>query len=74
VVDRGIKGLLVPVRGCLLDGLGGSLNPGKSGTGSFGRGSCQGRLRKPLGGPQGVFEGGLGKVEGECDGRVHGAG
>ena len=61
MVDRGIKGLLAPVRGC-------SLNPGKSGTGSFGSRSCQGRLRKPAGGLQGVFERGFGKVEGKRDG------
>ena len=68
MVDRGIKGLLVPTGGCVLDGLGCSLDTGKGGAGSFGSGSCQGGVLKPAGGLQCVFEGGFGKVEGERDG------
>lgn len=68
MVDRGIKAVLITAGGCVLDGVRGSLNPGKSGPSSFGSCSCQGRLRKPVGGPQGVFERGFGKVEGERNG------
>ena len=68
MVDRGIKGVLVSAGGCLLDYVRGSLDTGKRGAGSFGGGSCQGGVGKPVGGPQGVFERGFGKVEGERNG------
>ena len=55
MVDRGIKGVLVSAGGCLLDYVRGSLDTGKRGAGSFGRGSCQGWVLKPLGGLQGAI-------------------
>ena len=64
MVDRGIKAGLITAGGCLLDYVRGSLDTGKRGAGSFGGGSCQGGVLKPLSGLQCVFEGGFGKLEG----------